>query len=50
MLMPSGLLADHGCARLGASCSSDAGVDAMMGFDNRDGALPNPSRRALRRS
>jgi hypothetical protein len=40
MLMPAGLLTDHGCARLRAHLFSRCAVDAAIGFDNRDGLFP----------
>ena len=40
MLMPSGLLTDHGCAGLRAHLFSRCTVDAAIGFDNRDGLFP----------
>ena len=40
MLMPSGLLADHGCARLRRHLFERHEVDAIFGFDNRDALFP----------
>ena len=40
MLMPSGLLADHGCARLRRQLFERHAVDAIFGFDNRDALFP----------
>jgi hypothetical protein len=40
MLMPSGLLADHGCARLRRHLFERHQVDAIFGFDNRDALFP----------
>jgi methylase of polypeptide subunit release factors len=46
MLMPSGLLADHGCAALRRQLFERCDVDAVLGFDNREGLFP--IHRALR--
>ena len=46
MLMPSGLLADHGCAALRRYLFERCAIDAVVGFDNRDGLFP--IHRALR--
>ena len=40
MLMPSGLLADHGCAALRRFLFERCEIDAAVGFDNRDGLFP----------
>jgi hypothetical protein len=40
MLMPSGLLADHGCAQLRRYLFERSEVDAIFGFDNRDALFP----------
>jgi len=40
MLMPSGLLADHGCAALRAFLFDRCAIDASVGFDNRDAIFP----------
>jgi hypothetical protein len=40
MLMPSGLLADHGCTRLRRHLFERYEVDAIVGFDNRDALFP----------
>ena len=40
MLMPSGLLADHGCAALRRYLFERCEVDAVLGFDNREGLFP----------
>jgi hypothetical protein len=40
MLMPSGLLSDHGCARLRQHLFERCLVDAAIGFDNRDALFP----------
>jgi len=40
MLMPSGLLTDHGCALLRHHLFERCLVDAAIGFDNRDGLFP----------
>ena len=40
MLMPSGLLADHGCALLRRHLFERCTVDAAIGFDNRDALFP----------
>jgi hypothetical protein len=40
MLMPAGLLIDHGCATLRGHLFSRCAVDAAIGFDNRDGLFP----------
>jgi hypothetical protein len=40
MLMPSGLLADHGCAALRRHLFERCEVDAAVGFDNRKGLFP----------
>ena len=40
MLMPSGLLADHGCAALRRHLFERCSVDAIIGFDNRDALFP----------
>jgi hypothetical protein len=46
MLMPSGLLADHGCAALRRWLFDRFHVDAIVGLDNGDGLFP--IHRALR--
>jgi hypothetical protein len=40
MLMPSGLLIDHGCAPLRQHLFERCTVDAVIGFDNRDALFP----------
>src|SRR5207253_1836991 len=40
MLMPSGLLTDHGCAHIRQHLFERCTVDAVIGFDNRDGLFP----------
>jgi hypothetical protein len=40
LLMPSGFLADHGCAALRRRLFERWSVDAVLGFDNRDGLFP----------
>jgi hypothetical protein len=40
MLMPSGLLSDHGCAGLRRRLFERCSVDAVLGFDNRDALFP----------
>jgi hypothetical protein len=40
MLMPSGLLSDHGCALLRQHLFERCTVDAVIGFDNRDALFP----------
>jgi N-6 DNA Methylase/Eco57I restriction-modification methylase len=40
MLMPSGLLGDHGCAALRTFLFERCEVDAAIGFDNRDALFP----------
>ena len=40
MLMPSGLLSDHGCASLRRHLFERCTVDAVIGFDNRDALFP----------
>ena len=40
VLMPSGLLTDHGCALLRQHLFEQCVVDAAIGFDNRDGLFP----------
>ena len=40
MLMPSGLLTDHGCAPLRRHLFERCTVDAVIGFDNRDALFP----------
>ena len=40
MLMPSGLLTDHGCAPLRQHLFERCTVDAVIGFDNRDALFP----------
>jgi Eco57I restriction-modification methylase len=40
VLMPSGLLADHGCALLRRHLFERCTIDAVMGFDNRDAIFP----------
>ncbi len=40
MLMPSGLLTDHGCAVLRHHLFERCTVDAVIGFDNRDALFP----------
>ena len=40
MLMPSGLLADHGCAALRRRLFAACEVDAVLAFDNRDALFP----------
>jgi hypothetical protein len=40
MLMPSGLLNDHGCALLRRRLFERCTVDAVIGFDNRDALFP----------
>ena len=46
MLMPSGLLADHGCAALRRALFEQFAVDAVVGLDNGHGLFP--IHRALR--
>jgi hypothetical protein len=40
MLMPSGLLSDHGCGLLRRHLFERCTVDAVIGFDNRDALFP----------
>jgi hypothetical protein len=40
MLMPGGLIADSGCGRLREALFERCAVDAVIGFDNRDGIFP----------
>jgi hypothetical protein len=40
MLMPSGLLGDHGCALLRRHLFERCTIDAAIGFDNRDAIFP----------
>jgi hypothetical protein len=40
MLVPAGLLADHGCAALRGDLFNQCTIDAAIGFDNRDGIFP----------
>src|SRR5262249_25193310 len=40
MIMPSGLLGDHGCAGLRRFLFEHSAVDAIIGCDNRDGLFP----------
>ena len=40
MLMPAGLLTDHGCAPLRQHLFERCTVDAIVGFDNRDALFP----------
>jgi hypothetical protein len=40
MLMPSGLLADHGCAALRRHLFERCQIDTVLGFDNREGLFP----------
>ena len=40
MLMPSGFLADHGCAELRRYVFERCSIDAVVGFDNREGLFP----------
>ena len=40
MLMPAGLLTDHGCAPLRRHLFERCTVDAIVGFDNRDALFP----------
>ena len=40
MLMPSGLLTDHGCAVLRRYLFERCDVDAVLGFDNREALFP----------
>jgi Eco57I restriction-modification methylase len=40
MLMPAGLLTDHGCAPLRQHLFERCTVDAVIGFDNRDALFP----------
>jgi hypothetical protein len=40
MLMPSGLLTDHGCGPLRQHLFERCTVDAIIGFDNRDALFP----------
>jgi hypothetical protein len=40
MLVPSGLLADHGCAALRGALFNQCTIDAAIGFDNHDGIFP----------
>lgn len=46
ILMPSGFLADHGCSDLRRHLFDRCAIDAVLGFDNRDGLFP--IHRALR--
>ncbi len=40
LVLPSGLIADHGSARLRRMLLSTCGVDAIVGFDNRRAIFP----------
>ncbi len=40
MLVPSGFLADHGCADLRRHLFERCSIDAVLGFDNRDAIFP----------
>ncbi|HEX9367828.1 MAG TPA: N-6 DNA methylase [Vicinamibacterales bacterium] len=40
MLMPSGLLTDHGCAPLRQHLFERCTIDAVIGLDNREGLFP----------
>jgi len=40
MVMPSGFLADHGCADLRRQFFNRCGVDVVLGFDNRERLFP----------
>jgi len=40
LLMPAGLLADHGCARLRREIFEGCRVDAMLSFENREAIFP----------
>src|SRR5436190_14906622 len=40
LVLPSGLASDHGSASLRRLLFSRCGVDAFVGFDNRDGGFP----------
>jgi hypothetical protein len=40
LVLPSGLTADHGSARLRRRLFADCAVDGMVGFDNRHGVFP----------
>jgi N-6 DNA Methylase/Eco57I restriction-modification methylase len=40
LLLPSGMLADHGCARLRQALVDTCAVDAVLSFENREGAFP----------
>ena len=40
LVLPAGLTADHGSAPLRRLLFSRCGVDALVGFDNRDGVFP----------
>jgi len=46
ILMPSGLLADHGCAGIRSFLFERCHVDGVLGFENREGIFP--IHRALR--
>ncbi len=40
MVLPSGLLSDHGSAGLRRRLLSSSAIDAIVGFDNREGIFP----------
>ncbi len=40
VVMPSGLIADHGCGRLREALIEHCRIDALLGFDNRDAIFP----------
>ncbi len=40
MLVPGGLLADHGCARLREALFDGCTIDGVIGFDNSEGIFP----------
>jgi hypothetical protein len=40
LVLPSGLVADHGSARLRQALLTQSDVDAIVGFDNRSGVFP----------
>ena len=39
-VMPSGLMADHGCARLRQALIERCRIDAVLGFENREAIFP----------
>ncbi|NUR56933.1 MAG: N-6 DNA methylase [Acidobacteria bacterium] len=40
LVMPAGLIADHGCARLREALFERCRVDGLLGFDNREAIFP----------